>query len=88
MSGELAIGPQDYCIQCGESKAAVRESQRRKDPIYCAIVDYCGECSEDWDRHRFIWTAKDQADLDAEAAHWDGLVAFMVAEMDTEEGQG
>lgn len=88
MSGERQIGPQDDCVQCGETKAAVRESQRRKDPIYCATVDYYGECTEDWDRHRFVWTAKDQADLDAETAHWEGLVAFMIAEMDAKEGQG
>lgn len=84
MSGDLTIGPQDDCIQCGESKAAVRESQRRKDPIYCATVDYWGECMEDWDRHRFVWTAKDQAGLDAETAHWSALNAEMAAK----EGQG
>lgn len=42
-----------YCLQCGESEAAIKRTQRDGDPIYCAIVDYFGECSTDWARHRF-----------------------------------
>ena len=70
MSGQREFGPQDDCIQCGETKDAIRESQRRKDPLFCAIVDYEGECMEEFDRHRFVWTAKDQQRVDEEAAFW------------------
>lgn len=45
------------CLQCGESQAAIRSSQQRRDPIYCAAVDYFGECLWEADRHRFRpWT--------------------------------
>jgi hypothetical protein len=76
------IGPQDKCVQCGESKAAIRESQRKggQHILYCATVDYYGECAEDWDRHRFTWTAKDQAAQDAEDAHWTALADAIEAE--------
>lgn len=67
------IGPQDSCVQCGESKAVVRRSQRSggQDVLFCAIVDYWGETEIDWDRHRFVWTQKD-ADYQAlEDAYWE-----------------
>lgn len=41
------------CLQCGESEGAVRASQRARDPIYCAAVDYFGEVEWECDRHRF-----------------------------------
>lgn len=69
MSREL--GPQDDCVQCGQSKGAIKESQRRGDPIYCVGVDYFGECDWEADRHRFIWTAKDVAAEEAEDAYWE-----------------
>jgi len=78
----LAIGPQEDCVQCGESKAAIKESQRRggQHVLYCAIVDYWGECSEEWDRHRFIWTRKDQEAAEAEEAHWAAYADAIEAE--------
>jgi len=69
MSREL--GPQEDCVQCGESKAAIKESQRRRDPIYCGAVDYDGECIWEADRHRFIWTTRDIAEEVAEAEYWE-----------------
>lgn len=67
------IGPQDECVQCGESKAAIRASQRRGglDVLFCAIVDCFGECEVDWDRHRFIWTQRDVDRERAETAYWE-----------------
>ena len=41
------------CLQCGESEAAVRLSQQRRDPIFCASVDYWGETEWEMPRHRF-----------------------------------
>jgi len=71
------IGPQDECVQCGEGKAKIRAAQHRGvyQTIYCATVDYWGECVEEWDRHKFTWTARDQAALDSEDAHWTALAA-------------
>lgn len=46
------------CLQCGESQAVIRASQRTKYPIYCAIVSWDGETEADWERHRF----RDQSD--------------------------
>lgn len=79
MSGRT-IGPQDDCIQCGETKAAVQASQREGDPLYCATVDYYGDCSEAWDRHRFRWTANDQKAQEAEEVHWAALGDAIAAE--------
>ena len=42
-----------YCLQCGESQGAIRQSQRNKDPIYCGSVDCFGESIWDAPRHRF-----------------------------------
>jgi hypothetical protein len=72
---ERTVGPQDDCVQCGESKGAIKESQRKggQHQLYCAIVDYWGECSVDWERHRFIWTESDKAASEAEEAHWAAL---------------
>jgi hypothetical protein len=71
MSGRV-VGPQDDCVQCGESKATIEESQRRggQYQLYCGTVDYFGECDADWDRHKFTWTKKDQKAREAEEAHW------------------
>lgn len=72
---QYKVGPQDTCVQCGESKAAVKASQQRGQAhaIHCAIVDYWGECTHDWDRHKFTWTHTDQDRADAENAHWEAL---------------
>ena len=69
------VGPQDECLNCGQSKASIRASQRRggHHVIYCATVDYWGECEAEFDRHRFIWTAKDQAAEEAMEAHWEAM---------------
>lgn len=49
-----------FCLQCNESEAAIKASQRTKDPIYCGAVDCFGECSWEADRHRFRdWTDKE-----------------------------
>ena len=48
------------CLFCNESEGAIRESQRRRDPIFCAAVDYFGECLWERDRHRFAdWTDRE-----------------------------
>ena len=48
------------CLQCGESQAAIRASQRAKEPIHCAAVDYFGECLWEAERHRFRdWSDKE-----------------------------
>ena len=48
------------CLQCGEYKAAVVASQKTNEPIYCAEVDYFGECLWEADRHRFRdWSDKE-----------------------------
>lgn len=62
-------------MQCGESKAAVKESQRKggQNQLYCATVDYWGECDADWERHKFTWTKKDQAAQEAHDTHWARL---------------
>lgn len=75
MKRSPVIESRDECVQCGESKAAIRESQRKggQHVLFCATVDYYGECSQDWDRHKFIWTEADQAAADAEEAHWAAL---------------
>lgn len=54
------LGPTEECLNCGETKDAVRASQRRQEPILCALVDYFGEASDEWERHRFVWTKADQ----------------------------
>lgn len=41
------------CLQCGETQAAIRAHQSRGEPFFCATVDYYGDCSEEWERHRF-----------------------------------
>lgn len=72
-------------MQCGESKAAIKESQRRggQHVLYCATVDYYGECTQDWERHRFIWTKADQRAAASEEAHWASLAAsFESGELD------
>lgn len=77
------VGQQDDCVQCGESREAIKESQRKggQHVLFCAIVDsYDGECTMDWDRHRFIWTHKDQAAQEAHDAHWDRMIAAIEAE--------
>ena len=58
------------CLQCNESEAAIRASQRRRDPIFCGAVDYFGECLWEADRHRFRdWS-------DRELAEWGVLPEF------------
>jgi hypothetical protein len=74
-SGDLRPRParpveERRCLQCGESEAAIRASQRRGDPLYCAIVDYWGECEADWPRHRFRDTT------DAELKAWGVLPRY------------
>jgi len=43
------------CVQCGQTRDAIKESQRRGgyNKLLCATVDYFGECEADWERHRF-----------------------------------
>lgn len=58
------------CLQCGESEGAIKASQRTSDPLYCAIVDFFGECEYEWPRHRF-------ADVtDAELRAWGVLPRY------------
>lgn len=46
-----------HCLYCEESQEAVRSSQRNRDPIYCAGIDYFGEVEWEAPRHRFRdWT--------------------------------
>lgn len=33
-----------FCLQCGETEAAIKSSQSTPDPIFCGAVDYFGEC--------------------------------------------
>ena len=75
MSRPKILEYRDECVQCGESKAAIRESQRKGglDVLYCATVDHYGECLQDWERHRFIWTEADQASQEAEVAYWAAI---------------
>lgn len=57
----------DECYLCRESKAAIKYSQSNKDSIYCAILDYYGECIQEFDHHVFVITEKQyQAELEAE----------------------
>lgn len=57
----------DHCWLCHESKAAIKYSQSMRDPIYCGIIDYCGECVQEFDHHVFVVSEKRyQADLSAE----------------------
>ena len=55
MSGRKVRVRHDHCVQCGESEAAIKASQSKggQDQLYCATVDYFGECEAEWDRHRF-----------------------------------
>lgn len=43
------------CVQCGQTRGAVKESQRRGGyhKILCGTVDYFGECEADRERHKF-----------------------------------
>ncbi len=41
------------CLYCGESRGAIRASQRSQSPIFCGAVDYFGEVEWERDRHRF-----------------------------------
>ena len=41
------------CLQCGESRDAIRASQSSGSPLYCGAVDYFGECEWEADLHRF-----------------------------------
>ncbi|WP_349862647.1 hypothetical protein [Leifsonia sp. WHRI 6310E] len=54
-----------FCLQCNESEGAIRESQRRRDPIYCGAVDYFGEVEWDLPRHRF----RDRSDRELVGLH-------------------
>jgi hypothetical protein len=67
------IGPQDECVQCGESKAVIRASQHKGGlaVLFCAIVDYWGEVERDWDRHRFVWTERDAEHERLENEYWE-----------------
>jgi hypothetical protein len=48
------------CLQCNESEAAIKASQRRRDPIFCGAVDYFGEVEWDLPHHRFReWTDRE-----------------------------
>lgn len=48
------------CLQCGESRDAVRASQGTPNPIFCADVDYFGEVEWEMERHRFRdWTDRE-----------------------------
>lgn len=62
--------PERLCLQCNESEAAIRASQRAGDPLYCAIVDYFGECEVEFPRHRF------RDNTDAELSAWGILPRY------------
>lgn len=76
-----AIGPQDNCTQCGESKTTIRTSQRKGglDVLFCAVVDYWGETEAEWPRHKFTWTQADVDSLSAEDAYWEAVAATLTA---------
>lgn len=66
---DIEIGPQDFCVQCGLDKSEIRNSQQYKDPIPCEAVyedGFYGEWTHGYPRHKFIWTAKDQARAERE----------------------
>ena len=51
---------QVLCLQCNESRDAIRASQSRGDPLHCAGIDYFGEVEWDAERHRFRdWTDRE-----------------------------
>lgn len=65
---EYVVGKHyDHCLLCGESKLAIRKSQKKSDPIYCAVVESNesgSEVSAEYDRHMFAMTQKLKNDED------------------------
>lgn len=56
-----------YCLQCGESRAAVKRER-----LCCATVGYEGEAHDEWDRHRWRdWTDKELASIGVLPEHYD-----------------
>lgn len=70
----------DTCFTCGESKAAIKRSQKIGDPIYCVTGtygEYGFEADQEYDRHRFVRTDKQrQADEADEKAYAEYLADF------------
>jgi hypothetical protein len=57
----------ENCLNCGEHQAVITKSQQAKNrSINCVIIDYWGEVENEWYRHRFTWTKRDQRELEAE----------------------
>jgi len=51
------------CLQCNESQAAIRATQRLREPLHCGAVDYFGEAEWTAERHRFRdWTDRELID--------------------------
>lgn len=51
------MSEEPHCINCGDSRAAVREQQ-----LICGTVDYFGELSEEYGNHRWAdWNDRDLA---------------------------
>lgn len=77
---EIRVGPQDHCVQCGLSREDARYSQQIRQPIRCASEDPWGEICHKYERHKFVWTAKDQQREDRFKAMW-ALEEYTIPEM-------
>lgn len=82
---EIQVGPQDRCVQCSLSLEEVRYSQRTQEPLYCATEDPWGEIDREYERHKFIWTAKDQQREERMKALWAAETWFTTPEIPTTE---
>lgn len=57
----------EYCLQCGESRAAVERER-----IFCTAGGHAGEPDYEWDRHRWRdWTDKELAAVGVLPEHYD-----------------
>lgn len=81
---EISVGPQDRCVQCSLSREEVRYSQRIQQPLLCATEDPWGEINHEYERHKFVWTVKDQQRADRVKASW-ALEEYTIPEMPTIE---
>lgn len=69
---ELVAGTRsDTCLNCHENYEAIKRSRNGMDNIYCAEVDYFGECVQEWPRHRFVITKAYIRSVEAEAVYWE-----------------
>ena len=72
MSKTLKLGDvSDTCLNCGETRDAIKYSQSHKDPIYCVTLDYFGEAMSEFDHHSFVVTQAHVDELKAEEEYWN-----------------